>query len=144
MKNYVSPTIIPIDEMGEGVYMASGSVGDCLSINGSIEYTPDMQFSGGRYSIRLTASHSGNHFSHKQRATIMFNQSVTFYEQQGGGVCTGASSGNVLVIEWDLSGYGIGPGEQHGYGYLKVESEPGLQILSITAEDLSSGASRSA
>jgi len=143
MKNYVKPTVVPSNELGEGIYMASGS-SDCLSITADIEYTPDMQFSGGRYSIRLTAHHTGDHFSYRQRATITFNQSVEFYEQQGGGVCVGSSTGNVLVVEWDLSAYGIGPGEEHGYGYLKVNADPGLEVLSVVAEDLSSGAVRKA
>lgn len=143
MKNYVKPIVIPTNGLCEGIYMASGSNG-CLSITADIEYTPDMQFSGGRYSIRLTAHHSGDHFSYRQRATITFNKSVEFYEQQGGGVCAGRSVGNVLVIEWDLSGYGIGPGEQHGYGYLKVNADLGLEVLSVSAEDLSFGDNRKA
>ena len=142
MNNYVKPTVLPADGFSEGIYMASGS-NDCLTITADIEYTPDMQFSGGRYSIRLTANHTGDHFSYKQRATITFNKSVEFFEKQGGGVCTGSASGTVLVIEWDLSAYGIGPGEQHGYGYLKVSADPGLEILSVSAEDLSNGSVRS-
>lgn len=142
MKNYVKPTVVPADGFCEGIYMASGS-NDCLTITADIEYTPDMQFSGGRYSIRLTANHTGDHFSYKQRATITFNKSVEFFEQQGGGVCVGSASGTVLVIEWDLSAYGIGPGEQHGYGYLKVSADLGLEILSVSAEDLSNGSVRS-
>lgn len=143
MKNYVKPTVVPENELWEGVYMASGG-SNCLNITADIEYTPDMQYSGGRYSIRLTGHHTGDHFSYRQRATITFNKTVEFYEQQGGGVCVGRSTGNVLVIEWDLSGYGIGPGEQHGYGYLKVNADLGLQVLSVAAEDLSSGPVRSA
>ncbi len=143
-KEYVKPTIIPTTGLGEGVYMASGA-GPCLSITSTIEYTPDMEFSGGHYSIRLEGTHNADHYSHKQRATITFNQSVTFYEQQGGGVCVGSQSGTVLVLEWDLSGYGIGPkNDTHGYGYLKVDSEPGLQVLSIEAEDIAFGDNRKA
>ena len=144
MKDYVKPMLVPADGRCEGIYMASGSSDNCLSITADIEYTPDMQFSGGRYSIRLTAHHTGDHYSYRQRATITFNQAVEFYEQQGGGVCVGSSSGTVLVIEWDLSGYGIGPGEEHGYGYLKVSADPGLSVLSISAEDFSNGAVRKA
>ena len=143
MKNYVKPTVISTKGLSEGIYMASGSDG-CLRISADIEYTPDMQYSGGRYSIRLTGHHSGSHFSYRQRATITFNKTVEFYEQQGGGVCVGSSVGNVLTIEWDLSGYGIGPGEQHGYGYLKVNADLGLEVLSVAAEDLSYGESRKA
>lgn len=144
MKDYVKPTIIHTNGLNEGVYMASGDSTDCLKILADIEYTPDMKFSGGHYSIRLTGPHNGEHYSYRQRATITFNQNVSFYEQQGGGHCVGSQSGTVLVIEWDLSGYGIGPHETQGYGYLKVDSDPGLQVISVVAEDLSFGDTRKA
>lgn len=144
MKDYVKPTIIHTNGLNEGVYMASGDSGNCLQITANIEYTPDMQFSGGHYNIRLQGTHNPDHYSYRQRATITFNQNVSFYEQQGGGSCVGSQSGTVLVIEWDLSDYGIGPNETHGYGMLRVDSDPGLQVISVVAEDLSHGDARRA
>ncbi len=140
MKDYVKPMVIPESGCGEGVYMASGG-SNCLTITANIEATPDMGYEN--YSIRLTGNHTGDHYSYRQRATITFNKTVGFVQQMGGGTCVGSSSGTTLVIEWDLSAYGIGPGEQHGYGYLQVTADPGLEVLSVVAEDLSSGSVRS-
>lgn len=144
MKDYVKPTIIRTNGLNEGVYMASGDPGSCLQITAAIEYTPDMEFSGGHYSIRLTGDHNADHYSYRQRATITFNQNVNFIEQQGGGICVGSQSGTVLVIEWDSSNYGLAPHDGPGYGYLKVDSDPGLQVISVVAEDVSYGATRKA
>lgn len=141
---YQKPVAILSPECSEGVYAASGgdSRSDCFTATARIEYKPGDKYAAGHYSIRLMAHHEADHYSQKQRFVLEFNLPVKFVEQQGGGVLHGSDGSTHLEIDFDQSGYAVGPSDSPQYGYLKVDADPGLVIQSVYCLDMQKANSR--
>lgn len=137
MKEHVKPACVVINDVSEGVFAASGD-GDstCFTATARIEYKPGDPYAAGHYSIRLMAHHSADHFSAKQRFRISFNLPVRFIEQQGGGVLHSGDGSTTLEIDFDSTRYAVGKNDSPGFGYLKVDADPGLAILTAECIDI--------
>ena len=130
MKNYEKPVVLANEELAEGVYAGSG---DCYTYTGSISQVPDL----GRdyYVVHIDGRHeaSDKHHSTGRSLQIVFNQPVTYMSSMGEKV--EGSGTSVLTLT-----FGVGNGSYHhnasdnaGLSDLKLYSEPGLELISVTS-----------
>ena len=72
MKHYEKPDILRVDNLNEGVYLASGADASCYTIDATIvSQTPTE----GRknYVISINATHAADHTREAQALSVSFN-----------------------------------------------------------------------
>lgn len=133
----MSKLIYEVDDLAEGVYMASGDGngegGDCYSTTARIHQEP--QTGRGDYRIQVDAHHDSDHNSnYHQQLEISFNQPVSYVSCNGNGAwCSAGDGTNTLFV--DLY-YWNNHVDNIGFGDLVVTSEPGLAITGVVMHDL--------
>ena len=125
---YEKPNIVESNEIAEGVYTASGSNQGCYTVSAYIHQRPET--GRGDYRIQINGKHTSDHTRDKQILTVEFNQPVTFKWSQG----TLIGGDGSAIIEIELY-YHQNPNDNIGFGDLTVESDPGLEILSVNITD---------
>ena len=123
---YSKPVAVPVEDMAEGVYMASGS--GCYTASAYIHQTP--QTGRGDYRIQVNGVHSADHTRETQWLHITFNQPVT-YESSNGTIQSGDGT-NTLVIEYH---YHQNPSDNIGLGDLVVQADAGLAVTGVSITD---------
>lgn len=90
MKEYVSPIIIPIDDVAEGVYMASGSIQVFPKV------TSIQDFNGSSHVFEVSASLSGTPLENSERivVNITFNSKIV----SAFAMADSSFSGNVVTV----------------------------------------------
>ena len=125
---YEKPIILDENDIGEGIFTASGNIGSCYTVSAYIHQIPET--GRGDYRIQVDAHHNADHTKTTQYLTISFNQNVIFKSSQGS-VLSGSGT-NTLKIH--LSYY-QNPTDNIGFGDLVVESDPGLAITGVFMTD---------
>ena len=128
---YEKPIIIPNDELAEGVYAASGSVGgnDCYTVTAYIHQTPET--GRGDFRIQVNGVHAAadSHHSGEQVLVITFNQPVTY--KSSNGALSGGDGTSTLRITYQYHNNG---NDNIGLGDLVVESDAGLAVTGAMLE----------
>lgn len=124
MKTYNKPTIKIKDEYSEGVYAASG----CYQVSAVVHQV--QQVGRTDYRIHIQGKHSANHTTDKQTLTISFNMPVTY--KSSSGILTTPSVGTTISL---LYNYHQNPTDNIGLSDLVVETDQGLQIVSVSISD---------
>ena len=130
------PMIQAVDDLAEGVYMASGddmtAQGDgCYTTTAYIHQWPET----GRddYRIQVDAHHNADHNSKSQQLEISFNQPVTFKSCNASGASLAGGNGtNTLLINLT---YWNNHTDNIGFGDFVVESDAGLSITGVVMHD---------
>ena len=126
MKNkYEKPTIILNEELSEGVYAASGSVGsDCYTVSAYIHQKPET--GRGDYRIQVNGIHaaSNGHHSGEQILTLSFNQPVN-YSWSNGTLVSGDGTSSIS-IKYNYHNNG---NDNIGMGDIVVTSDGGLAVI---------------
>ena len=126
-----NPMIQAVDDLAEGVYMASGvstQSGGCYTASAYIHQTPET--GRGDYRIQVNGKHAADHTVDEQDLHITFNQPVTYSSSQG--TLTSAGTGTTLDIHYR---YHNNPTDNIGLGDLIVVSDPGLEVVSVSITD---------
>lgn len=120
MEKYEMPVVEIVDEVSEGVYLASG---DCYTVNAVITQTP--QLGRGDYRIQVVGAHnaSDGHHSGAQVLTLSFNQPVTYVSS--GGSLAGGDGTSAISISY---GYHNNAQDNVGLGDVVVQADSGLAI----------------
>lgn len=123
--------IYPIDDLAEGVYMASGDVsGDCFTVTAYIHQSPEV--GRGDYRIQVNARHDGDHNSNRhQQLILFFNQPVEYVSSNG--MLSADSKPTMLKI--DIS-YWQNHTDSIGMGDVIVRSDAGLAVTDAQMLDL--------
>lgn len=126
MREYVSPVIIPNEELAEGVYAASGAVvgSDCYTVTARIHQTPET--GRGDYRIQVDGVHaaSDNHHSGEQVLTLAFNMPVS-YKSSNGALMSGDGTASLSIV-YNYHNNGV---DNIGLGDIVVESDTGLAVM---------------
>ena len=124
------PMIQAVDDLAEGVYMASGD-GDCYTTEAKIHQRPET--GRGDYRIQVDAHHNADHNSKSQQLEISFNQPVTYKSCNANGASLASGNGtNTLFINMT---YWNNHTDNIGFGDLVVESDAGLSISGVVMHD---------
>ena len=124
------PMIQAVDDLAEGVYMASGNNmtgqgGDCYTTTAYIHQTPET--GRGDYRIQVNATHDADHNSnYNQELVISFNQPVVYSSSNG----TYESGNNTNTIHIGYK-YWNNHTDNIGLGDVVVTSDPGLSITNV-------------
>lgn len=122
--------ITEVDDLAEGVYMASGSAenSDCYSTTARIHQVP--QTGRGDYRIQVDAQHRADHNSNKQQLVITFNMPVKFISSPGSlENGDGTTELRINLTYWNNANDHI------GFGDLIVSADAGLAILNAAMID---------
>ena len=119
------PTIITINDLSEGVYLASGG---CYSATAKIHQKP--QIGRGDYRIQVNGIHKADHTKETQWLHITFNQPIVYKSSNGSYVSGNGTT--ALVIQYN---YHQNPNDNIGLGDLCVEADSGLTITSVKITD---------
>lgn len=121
---YEKPIVVENEEISEGVYAASGSVGDnCYTVTTNIHQKPEI--GRGDYRIQVNGAHAATdgHHSGEQVLTLHFNQPVT-YSGSNGQYVSGSGT-NTIKIKYNYHNNG---GDNIGLGDVIVVSNVGLIV----------------
>ena len=129
--------IFEVDDMAEGVYMASGAAGDgdCFIVKHNRVQNQSPKKYGADYRVHFDAHHQAGdkHKSATQRLTITFNLPVQYVmcDAPGGVLVTGDGT-NTLVLDlaFDLNHH-----EDMNFDHLYVNADPGLAVTNVTVVD---------
>lgn len=126
MKTYEKPMLLANEELAEGVYAASGSVGgadgaDCYRVTTNMHQKPET--GRGDYRIQVNAQHLTNHHGSEQVLVLYFNKPVTYSSSNG----TLVSGNNTATIRIKYN-YHQNGGDNIGLGDVVVVAEAGLAI----------------
>ena len=124
------PLIVAVDDIAEGVYMASGTIvgSDCYTTTARIHQSPET--GRGDYRIQVDADHHADHNSNKQQFVITFNMPVKYVSSQGS-----LESGNgTTELHINLT-YWNNHNDHIGLGDLVVTADAGLTILNAAMID---------
>ena len=120
-KKYEKPMALVNNDLAESVYMASGDVVNCYTVNAYIHQRPD---NGNRtYRIQVDANHNADHHSTVQELTLNFSLPVTYISSNG--LLISSSTGTTIQIEYK---YHNNFTENIGLGDVVVEADDGLSI----------------
>ena len=125
-KTYIGPNCKPINELAEGIYMASGE--SCYAVTAKIHQKPET--GRGDYRIKIEGKHIANHTKDTQVLHIYFNLPVE-YKESSGRLLQGDGS-NSLHIQYH---YHQNPTDHLSLGDLAVRAEPGLSITKASITD---------
>lgn len=129
MKDYIKPIILANEDLAEGVYAASGAIGEnnCYTVTAMIHQSPEM--GRGDYRIQINGIHAAanEHHSSEQILTIFFNQPVV-YSSSNGELYSGDGT-NTLSIKYNYHNNGY---DNIGLGDVIVTSDVGLIINKST------------
>lgn len=122
MKKYTKPTISLDTGLAEGIYAASG----CYTASAKIIQTIEHE---KKYVIQVNAHHNADHSSSSQILVISFNQNVTHLN---GGTLISGNGTSTLTIQYN---YYQNPNDNIGLSDLTVQSDSGLEIVSVSISD---------
>ena len=122
--------IFEVDDMAEGVYMASGDNG-CYTTKAYIHQRPET--GRGDYRIQVDAQHNADHNSQAQQLEISFNLPVVYQSCNGQGASL-AGGDNTTTLLVNLT-YWNNRTDHIGFGDLVVTADEGLAITSVTMHD---------
>ena len=123
--------IFEVDDMAEGVYMASGDSG-CYTTTAYIHQTQET----GRhdYRIQVDAHHNADHNSKAQQLEISFNLPVVYKSCNGHGASLAGGDGtNTLLVNFT---YWNNRTDNIGFGDFIVTADEGLAITGVTMHDI--------
>jgi hypothetical protein len=127
MEGYESPVILYNEDVAEGIFAASGSVG-CYTVTSTAVQSPET----GRenYVIQVNAAHNATHTSSSQVLTISFNQPVTYVSSHGS-LQSGDGTSTLQI------GYNYTQNETDNIGLadITVSAGAGLEITSVSISD---------
>ena len=127
----MSHMIKMVDDLAEGVYMASGDAdADCFDVTAYIHQTPET--GRGDYRIQVNARHDGDHNSdYHQQLVISFNLPVQYVSSNGKLVSgDGTNELHIDVAYWQNHTDNIGMGD------VIVTADAGLAISNVYMLDL--------
>lgn len=129
MIDYIKPILLGNEELSEGVYAASGAMGenDCYTVTALIHQSPET--GRGDYRIQVNGIHAAvnGHHSSEQILTLFFNQPVS-YAYSNGELYSGDGT-NILSIKYNYHNNGY---DNIGLGDVIVTSDVGLSITQAT------------
>ena len=129
MIDYIKPMVLGNEELSEGVYAASGTIGenDCYTVTAIIHQRPET--GRGDYRIQVNGIHAAvnEHHSGEQILTLCFNQPVV-YSSSNGELYSGDGT-NILSIKYNYHNNGY---DNIGLGDVIVTSDTGLSITQAT------------
>ena len=122
--------IFEVDDMAEGVYMASGDIisGGCYTAEAYIHQTPET--GRGDYRIQVNGKHNADHTVDHQDLIISFNMPVQYSSSQG----TLESGDNTATLRINYN-YHNNPTDNIGLGDLVVIADPGLAVTGVVIDD---------
>lgn len=133
MRTYEKPTAEKISFTYENQVVAESTAshaGPCFTATGYVHQRMEL----GRldYRIQVDAQHATDHTCTIETLTLTFNQPVTFKECYGDGAAVQSGDGtSQLVMTFT---YLANPGQNIGLGDIIVDSEPGLQLVSVSMD----------
>lgn len=129
MIDYIKPTVLGNEEISEGVYAASGAIGEnnCYTVTAIIHQS--LETGRGDYRIQVNGIHAAvnGHHSSEQILTLFFNQPVS-YSSSNGELYSGDGT-NILSIKYNYHNNGY---DNIGLGDIIVTSDTGLSITQAT------------
>ena len=126
--------IFEVDDMAEGVYMASGASADDAGCYTTTAYIHQTQETGRHdYRIQVDSKHDADHNSNSQQLEISFNLPVVFKycNAQGASLASGDGT-NTLFINLT---YWNNHTDSIGIGDFIVTADEGLAITGVTMHD---------
>ena len=121
--------IFEVDDMAEGVYMASGDAGDgCYTADAYIHQKPET--GRGDYRIQVNGKHSADHYNEQQDLIISFNKPVV-YSSSNGTLVSGDGT-QTLKIHYT---YHNNETDNIGLGDLVVVADAGLAVTGLSIVD---------
>lgn len=125
MIEYIKPMVLGNEELSEGVYAASGAIGenDCYTVTAIIHQHPEV--GRGDYRIQVNGIHAAgdNHHSGIQTLILYFNQAVTYCWSNGS--LSGGDNTATLSIDYSYHNNG---NDNIGLGDVIVTSDAGLAV----------------
>ena len=128
-----NPMIQAVDDLAEGVYMASGDdmtgqSDGCYTAEAYIHQTP--QTGRGDYRIQVNGKHNADHTKETQWLHISFNIPVKYSSSQG--TLESGDGTTTLVIRYK---YHQNPTDNIGLGDLYVTADQGLAVNHVSITD---------
>ena len=127
------PMIQAVDDLAEGVYMASGDnmtgqSDGCYTASWEIRQTPET----GRdnYCFQVNGKHHADHTKETQWLHISFNMPVEYISSKG--TLESGDGTTTLVIRYN---YHQNPTDNIGLGDLYVKADQGLAVTAVSITD---------
>ena len=130
--------IFEVDDMAEGVYMASGDNVEaahgsgCWTITYNLQQTPREGFP--YYVYQIDGDHAANHECYRQQARIQFNTIIKTAETKvADGVTATGMGTNTIILHRDNRKANYT--DHVGFGDLKITCDVSPEIISIEMTD---------
>lgn len=136
MKNYVKPIVLANEELAEGVYAASGAVGNanCWTIS----VRSDQDWNGSHHVFEVTIVHSDTvqHISTESTSVLTFSHALTdAYTESDFSASFG---GNTMMVVRSSHANSYKSGDRATFKvWAKAEDEATTKALAVTASSIS-------
>lgn len=136
MKNYEKPVVLANEELAEGVYAASGGIGEaeCWTIS----VRSDQDWNGSHHVFEVTIVHPDTvqHISTESTSVITFNHVLTDAYTESGFSATFSGSTVTVVRVSHANAYQSGDRATFKV-WAKAEDEATTKALAVTASSIS-------
>lgn len=135
MKNYEKPVVLANEELAEGVYAASGGIGeaDCWTINAySVQ---DWNGSYHVFEVAIVHSNTVQHISTESTSVLTFNHTLTDAYTESDFSCSFSGSTVTVVRASHANAYQSGDNATFKV-WVKAEDEATTKALAVTGSSI--------
>ena len=133
--DYVSPVVVDVEDMSEGVYLTGSGSGDCWTI----DYTVPQEWNGQAKVIEIHCKHSASVY-HGSKGTIInltFNQPLTNAYAENSTNFAVSFAGTAVKIERTLYADAFYSGDDVTFKlFVSAGSEDKTKLLSIVGKSI--------